>query len=92
MIGKEEFVKKFAKNLGETQVKAKEIFEVYWKTIKDTLEDGEEIQFQELGTFLIVNKPENKRRNPRTNEAIVVPEKDFIKFKISKKLRNLLVK
>lgn len=92
MIGKEEFVKKFAKNLGETQARSKEIFEVYWQTIKDTLEDGEEIQFQKLGTFLIVNKPENQRRNPQTNEPLTVPEKDFIKFKLSKKLRNLLVK
>jgi nucleoid DNA-binding protein len=50
------------------------------------LRSGENVNLKEFGNFQIIARKERKARNLKTNEMIVVPAKEVVKFKPSNKL------
>lgn len=52
------------------------------------LDVGDKLFVNGVGTFQKVHKDARKARNPKTGEAIKIPAKDVIKFKISNSLKN----
>ena len=56
----------------------------------ETLAKGEKVQIAGLGSFEVKTKAQRMGRNPKTQEAIVIPESKAIAFSASKTLKELL--
>ena len=61
--------------------------------IKKALRRGDRVELRGFGTFFVKKiKEKYSARNPKTGEIIYVPEKNRIRFKASKKLKDLINK
>lgn len=56
--------------------------------VKQALARGEHIEIRGFGTFKVRKRNSRMARNPRTGEAVRVPERHVPVFKPSKTLRN----
>ncbi len=69
------------------------IFETFFNQITESLLNKRSIQIRSLGTFFIKEIKEKKQaRNPKTGEIIYVPKKNKIRFRASKRLKELINK
>ncbi len=57
-------------------------------TLADFLAAGERIELRGFGAFSIHFRPGRKARNPRTGEAVAVPDRRFIHFRPGRDLRR----
>lgn len=58
------------------------------ETITEVLSDGEKVQIAGLGSFEVKTRPERVGRNPKTQEAITIPESKYPVFSASKSLKD----
>ena len=69
------------------------IFELFLQEIIDALLNKKSIEIRSLGTFFIKEINEKKlARNPKTGENIYVPKRNKIRFRASKRLKELINK
>ena len=69
------------------------IFELFLQEITDSLLSKKSIEIRSLGTFFIKEIKEKKQaRNPKTGENIYVPKRNKIRFRASKRLKELINK
>ena len=69
------------------------IFDNFFKKISLSLVEKKVIEIRSLGTFFVKEIPEKKRaRNPKTGELIYVPKKNKVRFRASKRLKELINK
>ena len=69
------------------------IFELFLQEIIDSLLNKKKIEIRSLGTFFIKEIKEKKHaRNPKTGENIYVPKRNKIRFRASKRLKELINK
>ena len=69
------------------------IFELFLQEIIDSLLNKKSIEIRSLGTFFIKEMKEKKQaRNPKTGENIYVPKKNKVRFRASKRLKELINK
>ena len=69
------------------------IFELFLQEIIDSLLSKKSIEIRSLGTFFIKEMKEKKQaRNPKTGENIYVPKRNKIRFRASKRLKELINK
>lgn len=76
--------------VGVTKKEAGEYVEAMFETMKQTLEDGEEIKVSGFGKFEVRQKGERVGRNPRTGVEIMIPERKVLRFKVSQVLKDEL--
>ncbi len=71
----------------------KKIFDIFLKKITESLENKRPVEIRSLGTFFIKEIKEKKQaRNPKTGEIIYVPKRNKIRFRASKRLKELINK
>ena len=58
------------------------------KEIKITLKIGERVELRNFGVFSTRIQKKSLRRNPKTGEKVLVPEKKTIQWKMSKEMFN----
>ena len=69
------------------------IFELFLQEIIDSLLNKKSIEIRSLGTFFIKEIKEKKQaRNPKTGENIYVPKRNKIRFRASKRLKEIINK
>ena len=69
------------------------IFDIFFQQISDALQNMRSIEIRSLGTFFIKEIKEKKQaRNPRTGEIIYVPKRNKIRFRASKRLKEIINK
>ncbi len=67
------------------------IVETFFKTIEKALKEGGKVELRGFGTFFVKKiKAKFNSRNPKTSQLIYVPEKIKVRFKTSKKLKELI--
>ncbi len=92
---KKEIVKQIADKIGLTQLKTKEIVQLTFDAIVDTLLNDplHRIELRNFGVFEVKQRKARKARNPRTGERVDVPPKTVVTFKPGKemeeRIRNL---
>ena len=65
------------------------IIEIFSNVIEKTLKDGGRVELRGFGTFFVKKiKERHSAKNPRTGELIYIPEKNKVRFKSSKKLKE----
>ena len=87
---KKEIVKDIADILGLTQLKTKEIVQMTFDAIIDTLVKSEDhrIELRNFGVFEVKKRAARKARNPRTGDKVFVPEKFVVTFKPGKEMEE----
>tara|TARA_X000000368_G_scaffold301185_1_gene239968 strand:+ start:211 stop:492 length:282 start_codon:yes stop_codon:yes gene_type:complete len=69
------------------------IFDLFLKEIIETLSNKNSIEIRSFGTFFVKEIKEKKQaRNPKTGENIYVPKRNKIRFRASKRLKELINK
>ena len=70
-----------------------EVLEIFSQGIKSALIEGKNVELRGFGTFFTKEINEKySARNPKTGEKIYVPKKNKVRFKMSKKIRQLINK
>ena len=89
-MGKAELISALAVKMNITKTEAERFINTYSETIKEALLNGEDVKIVGFGTFTTQEKAATTVRNPRNpKETIEVPAKKVVKFKLSKKLKDL---
>jgi len=57
--------------------------------IVEVLKTNKKLTVSRFGTFYVLHKKPRKGRNPRTGEAIILPERYVVKFRPSSILKSL---
>ena len=69
------------------------IYELFLQEIIESLLNKKSIEIRSLGTFFTKEMKEKKQaRNPKTGENIYVPKRNKIRFRASKRLKELINK
>jgi nucleoid DNA-binding protein len=89
-VTKKEIVKQIADEIGLTQLKTKEIVQLTFDAIVETLiEDADHrIELRNFGVFEVKQRKARKARNPRTGEKVDVPPKNVVTFKPGKEMEE----
>jgi integration host factor subunit beta len=87
-VTKKEIVKRIADEIDETQLKTKEIVQLTFDAIVDTLISARRIELRNFGVFEVKLRKARKARNPRTNDHVDVPPKYVVTFKPGKEMEE----
>ena len=69
------------------------IFDLFLEEIIETLLNKKSIEIRSFGTFFVKEIKEKKQaRNPKTGEIIYVPRRNKVRFRASKRLKELINK
>ncbi len=85
---KKEIVKQISDRIGLTQLKTKEIVQLTFDAIVDTLIQDKRIELRNFGVFEVKQRKARKARNPRTGEKVDVPPKNVVTFKPGKEMEE----
>ena len=85
---KKEIVKQISDRIGLTQLKTKEIVQLTFDAIVDTLLEDKRIELRNFGVFEVKLRKARKARNPRTGEKVDVPPKNVVTFKPGKEMEE----
>jgi integration host factor subunit beta len=87
-VTKKEIVKQISERIGLTQLKTKEIVQLTFDAIVDTLLEEKRIELRNFGVFEVKQRKARKARNPRTGERVDVPPKNVVTFKPGKEMEE----
>ena len=68
------------------------ILEIIFLEITNALYEGENVEIRGFGTYKIIKRKARIGRNPKNSELVQIPEKNAIKWKMSKIFFNRLNK
>lgn len=89
-IGFEDLVEKTAVTAVVSKEQARKVIKAYLEEVKLELCKGDTVALREFGTFNPIHRAERQGHNPTTGEAITIPAKDTITFRISQKFKDML--
>lgn len=75
---------------GLTRNQTEIVVETVFESIKKALMQGEKIEIRGFGNFRLKTRNPRKARNPKTGEAVEVPGKKVLYFKVGKALKEAL--
>lgn len=84
------FIEEVAAKLNTSKTQAEDLVKAFLETVEEQLAKGEKIQLTGFGTFEVVERAAREGRNPKTGEAISIPETKSPKFKPGKSLKDLV--
>src|SRR5256714_15492811 len=87
-VTKKEIVKQISDKIGLTQLKTKEIVQLTFDAIVDTLIEDSRIELRNFGVFQVKRRKARKARNPRTGDKVDVPPKNVVTFKPGKEMEE----
>lgn len=86
MAGKAELVVILAQKARVSKVVAGEIIDLLFTTISNITKTNEPVTIKGFGKFEVVTRVARAGRNPKTGDAVAIPEKQKLKFSASKNL------
>src|SRR5713101_5880447 len=90
IVTKKEIVRQISERIGMTQLKTKEIVQLTFDAIVDTLLEEKRIELRNFGVFEVKQRKARKARNPRTGQRVDVPPKNVVTFKPGKEMEELV--
>jgi len=85
-VTKKEIVKSISDKTGLTQLQIKEIVQLTFDGIIETLLEEGRVELRNFGVFQVKSRKARKARNPRTGRQVDVPEKFVVTFKPGKEM------
>jgi DNA-binding protein HU-beta len=89
---KSEFVAAVAQKTGLSKKDAQAAIDATIETIEEALKEGKKVSFIGFGSFEVVTRAPRVARVPGTGKEVKIPETKSVKFKVGKKLKELLNK
>ena len=82
-----------AKHPQLNKLQLEKIIDIFFKSIENALKEKRSVELRGFGTFFVKEIKEKKHaRNPKTGEIIYVPKRNKIRFRASKRLKELINK
>ncbi len=75
-----------------TKVLVKDVVQSFLDKITEELAKGNRLEFREFGVFEVKERAARQAQNPRTLEKVQVPPKRVVKFKVGRKMREMVEK
>tara|TARA_B100000941_G_scaffold283819_1_gene253773 strand:- start:1730 stop:2011 length:282 start_codon:yes stop_codon:yes gene_type:complete len=93
-LSRPEIIKKLRKKNSQlSNSELEEIVDILIEGIEKALLHNKKVELRGFGTFFVKKiKAKYNARNPRTSQLIYVPEKNKVRFRASKKLKELINK
>ena len=85
---KKQIVQQISDKTGLTQLQTKDIVDLTFEAIVNTLLDEGRIELRNFGVFEVKQRKARKARNPRTGEKVDVPPKNVVTFKPGKEMEE----
>lgn len=86
-LTKADIAKHLDEEIGLTNREAKEIVELFFQFISDSLIKGIQVKISGFGNFTLHDKKERPGRNPRTGEEVPVTARRVVTFHTGQKLK-----
>jgi len=86
-LTKAEMAERLFDELGLNKREAKEMVEMFFETIRSSLEKGEQVKLSGFGNFDLREKKERPGRNPKTGEEIPISARRVVTFRPGQKLK-----
>ena len=89
-ITKEKLTILLQDRLGISRQESRQVVERFFKIMKDTLTQGEDLLVSGFGKFSVRQKKARRGRNPQTKEKLTINARKVVVFKASGVLRQRL--
>lgn len=86
-LTKADFAERLFDELGLNKREAKEMIELFFEEIKNSLENGEQVKISGFGKFELRDKKSRPGRNPKTGEEIPISARRVVTFRSGQKLK-----
>ncbi len=73
-----------------TKVLVKDVIQHFLDSITTELAAGNRLEFREFGVFEVKRRAARRAQNPQTLEKVDVPAKRVVKFKVGRRMRELV--
>ena len=87
-LTKAEVAEHLFEKVGLSKRDAKDMVEIFFEQIRETLESGEQVKLSGFGNFDIRQKKERPGRNPKTGEDIPISARKVVTFRPGQKLKS----
>lgn len=87
-MNKQQLLEILSDKSGIRKRQAEALLDALGEAVKEALAVGDEVAIPGVGKLKTAARPARQQRNPRTGEAIQVPEKKVVKFVPSKTLKD----
>ena len=86
-LTKADIANRLFNEVGLNKREAKEFVDAYFETIREALENGENVKLSGFGNFQLREKNQRPGRNPKTGEEIPISARRVVTFRPGQKLR-----
>jgi nucleoid DNA-binding protein len=88
---KKQLITKIASSTNHHPNEVRLIVQAFLDSITDCLSEGNRLEFRDFGVFEVVTRKQKIGRNPKNaGIAIVIPERQAVKFTAGKKMRQVV--
>jgi len=87
---KSELIAAVAKKTGLSKKDVANVIDATIEAIEEALKKGEKVSFIGFGSFEVVKRAPRKARVPGTNKEVEIPASKSVKFKVGKKLKEIV--
>ncbi|REL29443.1 integration host factor subunit alpha [Thalassotalea euphylliae] len=87
-LTKAEIAEHLYEKVGLSKRDAKDMVEIFFEEIRETLEEGEQVKLSGFGNFDLREKSERPGRNPKTGEDIPISARKVVTFRPGQKLKS----
>lgn len=86
-LTKAQMADKLFEELGLNKREAKEVVEMFFEEVRDSLERNEQVKLSGFGNFDLRDKGQRPGRNPKTGEEIPITARRVVTFRPGQKLK-----
>jgi len=87
-LTKAEIAEHLFEKVGLSKRDAKDMVEIFFEDIRETLESSEQVKLSGFGNFDLRQKSERPGRNPKTGEDIPILARKVVTFRPGQKLKS----
>jgi DNA-binding protein HU-beta len=87
---KSDLISAVAEKTGLSKKDVAAVIDATIETIEEALKNGEKVSFIGFGSFEVVKRAPRVARVPGTGKEVKIPESKSVKFKVGKKLKELV--
>ena len=87
-LTKAEIAEHLYEKVGLSKRDAKEMVEMFFEEIRETLESGDQVKLSGFGNFDLRVKSERPGRNPKTGKDIPISARKVVTFRPGQKLKS----
>ena len=87
-MNSKEFIQKLSKQTDTTAADTKKLVVSLFEELGKAFEEGESVQFNNLGTFEVKKRLEKLMTNPGTKQTMLVPPKLILSFRPSQTMKS----